>query len=575
MKRALQTPHGKGMAAVIVGAVVYATIWCAYLFLKQDAFKTGAEDLGIMDQVAWATSHGHFMLETICNTITDVNCLAGNMRFAIHFEPILIPVSLLYLVLPTPKLLLFLQTVTIASSVIPTYLLAERKLRHPAWGLGFAVLFLLCPAVQSAVVDDFHPEVFAAPLLLWALYFIETRRDRRLIAVCAMALLCKETIALVVLCLGVYLILARGRRRLGALLAGMGGGTLALALLIMHFTSLIGRSPVTSRFAPLMHDPVHALALMVADPSRWSYLVGLFAQTGFLALLSPWMVLVALPSIAVNVLSANVMMYSGGAQYNVHLAPFLIAGAIDGVAWLKGVLPQWAPRLGQRIRRLVLPQVVILLRMLVARRRPAYTVMATLVILTLWGLGLQQSLAHDYSDYLGGGSWPVQTQHTRIGHDLLMLIPADATVSAEAGLVPHLSERVGIYQYPSGEDTADYIFLDVTTGSFYPFRDTSDYVTSFQGLLVSGDFDMLDADDGYLLLRRWPANVHAQLGHPLTLPQSFFSFVTTMPSSASQATLATFLQDAQLFGLDAGVTIPSNSSNSPSSSCQTQAPCTP
>ncbi len=554
----LRAPEHAGLAAVTLVALAYVVIWCCYLFARHDTFKTTAEDLGIMDQALWSTIHGVFMHETICNPISDVNCLAGTMRFAIHFEPILLPLSLLYLVAPTPKLLLFLQVAVIGSGAFPAYLLALRRLRNPAWGVAFAVLLLLCPAVQSAVVDDFHPEVLAAPLLLWALYCVETKRDRGLIVACAVALLCKETLTLVVLCLGIYVIVGCGRRQVGRLLCGMALGTLVLALGIMHVTSPLGHSPVTSRFDVLLHHPFSTLLAIVGDPARHAYVAGLFAQTGFLSLLSPWMVAILAPNIAINVLSSNPNMYSGGAQYNVDLAPFLIVGAMDGIVRLRAWLPeliQWARQRGNLLAPAVVRRLADGMRRLqaalpAARQRLGYSSVAAALLVGLWCVGLQQSVRSDYHAYALDGWWPAQSAHTCLAYPLLAMIPPGASVSAQSLLVPHLSERKDIYQFPSGEDQAEYIVLDVTSGWYYPFNDTADYVAAFQQLLQSGNFELLAAQDGYLLLRRLPPALRPKLGHPLMLPATFYTFATAAPPNTSLATLARYLSEAQMFGYD-------------------------
>src|SRR5436305_14245083 len=82
---------------VALGVVTLAVIlFCGYfiLYLTQEhqAYQTNAEDLGIMDQALWNTVHGQFLHQTICNTVSDTNCVseAGIMRFAVHFEPILL-----------------------------------------------------------------------------------------------------------------------------------------------------------------------------------------------------------------------------------------------------------------------------------------------------------------------------------------------------------------------------------------------------------------------------------------------------------------------------------------------------
>src|SRR5689334_9740446 len=105
---------------IATGLVTVAVlIFCAYFILlllgRHDVFQTNAEDLGIMDQAIWSVQHSGTLHQTICNILTDTNCYSpdGINRFAIHFEPILYPISLLYLVWPSPKTLLVLQTVIV------------------------------------------------------------------------------------------------------------------------------------------------------------------------------------------------------------------------------------------------------------------------------------------------------------------------------------------------------------------------------------------------------------------------------------------------------------------------------
>ena len=117
-----------------LAALVYIVYFSIFLTTKQDAFKTNGEDLGIMDQAIWNLLHGSMLHQTICNALTDTNCygLNGVPRFAIHFEPILFPISLLYLIWPDPKALMILQVLVVASGAFPTFWLARLRLRH-AW----------------------------------------------------------------------------------------------------------------------------------------------------------------------------------------------------------------------------------------------------------------------------------------------------------------------------------------------------------------------------------------------------------------------------------------------------------
>lgn len=524
-------------------AVAYTVVLTRYLFALHNTFGTTAEDLGIMDQVLWNTAHGHFMAQTICNPIGDTNCLGVASRFAIHFEPILIVLSLLYRVAPNVKALMLLQVAVTASGVFPAYLLAARRLRHVLWGVSFGLLFLLYPALQAAVIDAFHPETLAAPILMWALYCLSLRRYRSLFALCCVALLCKETLALDVIGIGLFVVLVQRRRWQGAGLCLLGGATLALALLLMHVMSPLGHSPVASRLSGLQHDPLETLAQVVMDPQRRGYVLRLLAPAGFLPLLSPWMVAIALPATLLNLISNDPLMYSGGYQYNSDIVPVLIAAAIDAAAWL---LPVFA-RLALHYQSAGWTW-----------RAPAWAklalwsgVVAASVALPVMGLSSPAYVAEAYSAVTHGGNWPVVTEHDRVGVELARLIPARASVSAQASLVPHVSERLHVYQFPVQEEHVDYVFLDVSTGSFYPFAADNDYVNNIHALLDSCQFELVAARDGFLLLHRAVSVGTPEASCSVVLPESFYSFAyaAAVPRRA-QVSPASFADTLELVGYE-------------------------
>src|SRR5438045_4251065 len=114
---------------VTLAALLFAGYFIFYLTGRHDAYITSAEDLGIMDQAIWSILHGHLLHQTICNTVNDTNCYSFNgiSRFAIHFEPILFPVSLFYLIWSNPKTLLVLQSLLLASGALPDFALARYR----------------------------------------------------------------------------------------------------------------------------------------------------------------------------------------------------------------------------------------------------------------------------------------------------------------------------------------------------------------------------------------------------------------------------------------------------------------
>ena len=59
---------------------------------------------------------------------------------------------------------------------MPVYLLGRRHLGSDWAAAGFALAYLLHPATQWLVLDDFHPVALATPLLLWAFWFLDGDR---------------------------------------------------------------------------------------------------------------------------------------------------------------------------------------------------------------------------------------------------------------------------------------------------------------------------------------------------------------------------------------------------------------
>ncbi len=524
-------------------AIGYAIVLSLYMIGRNATFATHAEDLGIMDQVLWNTIHGHFMIETICNPVTDVNCLGGSSplatsRFAIHFEPILIPLSLLYLVWPSVNALLTLQAVVVASGAIPIWMLAARRLRNPWWGVAFAGLFLAYPPIIAALIDDFHPETLAATILLWAFYFLTARKYRALVICLGLALLCKETMTLDVMAIGLFVALIHRRWRLGLGITAAGALTLLLALALMRIFSPLGHSPVSGRITyllpALLNNPVSTVASLWHDPLRRSYLVKLLAPYGFLPLLAPWIAALALPSVALNFLSSDPLMHSGGYQYNTDIAAVLIVASIDAMAWIAPLVSGWFGVARTRLSRRGAP------RWLAGLARPQIVLAVALVPALIAGLTPQTTRIYQQLTVRHG--WPTVTAHDQLGEAIAARIPAGASVSAQSTLAPHVSQRAAIYQFPSGASSAEYVFLDVSGGDYYPFTSPAGYVSAVVKTVMSGDFQVVTANDGYLLLRRDPG------AGALRLPQSFYSFAYATSLAGAQPVDVRFAGGLRLVG---------------------------
>src|SRR5579863_9499428 len=242
-----EMPHTRlfwlAMGLVGLAAAIFSTYFIYLHIGRQDAYLTPAEDLGTYNQAVWSILHGPFIHQTICNIISDTNCysLSGISRFAIHFEPVLLPISLVYLALPDPKTLLVLQTLVVACGAFPAFWLARLRLRNELVAVGMAILYLLYPALQQAEVFDFHAVTMTAALLLFTLYFLYTRRTLWLFVFAILSMACKEEIPLVIAFFGLWSIVFQQRWRSGLALVGLSIAWVGVVLLVYHFASPTGR----------------------------------------------------------------------------------------------------------------------------------------------------------------------------------------------------------------------------------------------------------------------------------------------------------------------------------------------
>ncbi len=78
---------------------------------------------------------------------------------------------------------------------------------------------------------------------------------------------------------------------------------------------------------------------IVAEPLRLGYLLRLLAPVGFLALGGPEILLIGLPLLLANLLSAYPFQYSGQLHYSAPLAAFAVMGAIVGSQRLRRLSP--------------------------------------------------------------------------------------------------------------------------------------------------------------------------------------------------------------------------------------------
>lgn len=477
--------------ALLALAVLLYAAWFSFLTIQRyQAFESRALDMGNLHQAIWNTAHGDWFRMT--------NQKEGlTSRLSMHVEPILLVIAAIYRLWPRVETLLVLQAAVVALGAVPLFALARRSSFGPWVALVFAVVYLLNPTIQSANWLEFHPVTLVPALLIAAFYFLAcgdprahnpAARPRRpngwFILFAILAASCKEEIGLLVAMMGLYAALVQRRWRFGLAVMTLGAGWSLLAVLGIQ-AAFAGGNIHWDRYGYLGATTADKLISLVTRPDLiigqlqaanvGRYFFQLLLPVGFLSLLAPEVLLLALPSLAINLLAQFPPMHEVTTLiYAAPIVPFVLASAVMGAARLIG----W---IGRRQ----------------SHTQQASGALAT-TLLAFYVLGAALLGQHMYG-YLpaSGHAMPLSvTAHHLAAKAVLDQIPPDAVVSAQDRLNPHVAGRRTVYIFPRVDD-ANYVLLDVT-GPAWP-QHPNDLHRAIDELLQSG-FGIVAAQDGYLLL---------------------------------------------------------------------------
>lgn len=461
-------------------AAAFAAGFGALAALQHLAFRTGRFDLGNLTQTVWSTARGDLL------ELTDAQGRQIS-RLAAHFDPIVAALAPLWWAWPDATMLLAVQAAAVALGAVPVFLLARKHVGSEWAGLGFALAYLLYPATQWLVLDDFHPVALATPLLLLAFWWLDEGRLAPFAVAAGLACLSKEHVGFAVAAMGLWYALSRRRPRAGLAIAAAGAAAavLATAVVVPAFSPGAG-SPFAGRYESVGGSPAGIARAAVTDPLALlregtegrdgRYALSLLLPLAGLPLLAPLAATTALPEVAANVLSDTPTQTSVRYHYTAAAIPGLVAAAVLGA----GALRRRRPGAGAVVARVA---VVATLAGGVA-----------LGPLPLWG--------HVPLGERAGTRDHVVGEHARAARRILALIPPAVPVSATNTLGAHLSERRRVLSFPVVRE-ARWVAVDTTRPSFVDSADAPVRArAALRRLLASGRFRVVAEDDGVVLLYR-------------------------------------------------------------------------
>jgi uncharacterized membrane protein len=430
----LRTQRWQWAVLAAIAAVAWLTFTAA-LLAQHRTYRSNAFDLGFFDQIIWNTAQGRWF-ET---SFVDYNFLGQ------HMEPVLLPFAAAYRLGANVEILLAVQAAVVTAAALPLFLAARRLLVSSTAALLVAAAYLLSPHLHGAVLFDFHPEVLgiAAVFAAFAL-LVHGRPGWSLAAVVSLALL-KEDAALAATGFALIVWVSGRRRHALALLAVALLYAAVVAGLVMPAIRG-GPGDLQDRYGYLGTDSTGVARGAIRHPGRVAehllapprLAAGAYPLATLALLpLASLAVLAAAPLLAANLLSTHPAQNELTLHYAALPYAVLVVAAVLGAA-----------RSAKAIDTVIRPGRVVW--------RNSAVVIATLLLAASavsWFLG--SPLGPRRFD----GSRYLRSEHHAATDRVLALIPPDAPLSAQSGLLPHLSRRQWIWEFPRLEG-AEYVVVD-------------------------------------------------------------------------------------------------------------------
>ena len=404
----------------LVPLVVWLLLAAPLALIRHRALETHAYDLSVFDYALWSTLQGR---------LGHVPFI-GHSLFAHHFMPTLLVLLPPYALAPSPVFLIVAQLSLTAAAVVALAKLASTQVA-PEIAAALCASFLFSRPSYNAIMSVFYIES-AIPLLVFLMLFAWWRRRWGLYwAAVVLALGCKEDVALYVAGFGLLCARRPEHRRVALLTVLLAVAWLAFAIgYAIPAARAADGLPTANPFLESRYGGPEGVSLADAVWQRllttrpWVKLFNLTTSVGLLCWAAPAAFAPAFPGILLNLAARPEALQSAFAgHYAWAVLPWMFAAAVEA-----------ASRACDRWPRLKGPLAVVLL-------------IPAVLDTPLW-LELSKQ------------PWTRVAAASQV-REQLARIPAEASLTAQGNLIPHIPHR-RILLPVNEEDIAartDYLLL--------------------------------------------------------------------------------------------------------------------
>jgi uncharacterized membrane protein len=450
----------KSLHPLIIFLSIYALVFFALAYRKFNIMNSDNGNIAISVNAFWHTIQGKLFY-----TVS-----AGMNHLGVHATYLILLFTPIFALFPHAETLLFMQTLMITASGLPFFLISRKVLQSDlsAWCMTIAYLFY--PTVVTNHVNQVAFEHLALPFLIGAVWFFLEQRFWVFLLCAFMTMTALENLPLTVGIFGVYALINRRSLKWVAtpILLALAYELFVFNVAIPHFSGgqkyyesgylgAIGSTP-SEAIRTCLTQPWKVITT-VCDLDRGFYLLKMFQPLLWIVPLCSWEIVLALPSLALNLIIGEPSFRVLPWHYNPTVGAMLCTAAIFGAGKL-------AVRLEKRWH------------LSHADRGLAFAMAA--LSLASWPLWFNPN------DYIPHAYYSTLKK-------VLRLVPPNASVLSPHTMIGHLADRdiaILLLQFdpnqPNKETwprermyTMDYVILDANERRFPQELVTRDLVVSF------------------------------------------------------------------------------------------------
>lgn len=466
------------LAVIIAGAIGLAITASILTIRRHHKLQSAAYDLGIFNNLFYAALSGHPFRSYVQVPGGDWSSLQAHAELSIFF---FLP---FYAIAPRAETILILQAVCVAAGAIPLYLMARRRISDLA-AFCLAAAYLLYAPAHSGMFYDFHFQPVATPFVLWAFYFLDTRKNLPFAIFFLIALGCREDVSVMMTVAGAFVMLSGYRPLAGFVVAAIS----ALYFVVIKFVVMphfgtwwfqdmykdlfpAGEATFGGVIKTLLTNPLFVLGTLLTQ-SKALHLLKIMLPLAFIPVRRVWLWIGFIPAILFTILTTGYDPTTATSfQYVFYWVPFIFAAtpiALESIRKQQGRTREAAAI--------------------------AAMVLATLATSYNWGVLFQRN-----GFVAAWGPLDLkpltEAEHRKLAavRELAAMVPVDATISVSESENPHVSNRPKVYALRTGYYDAQYVLYRLNSGSF-----GSDQANK---ALATGSYVKIAEKEGFALLKR-------------------------------------------------------------------------